>query len=300
MDEERRMQRRLLYYQNLSIIDDIVMSEVFKDCPEAVEAILEPLLGIKGLKIQESRIQETIPNAPYYSPRFDVLAFDEEGNRYDIEFQRESRAKKKNLLYLRSAFYAATLRSRSLNQGDHYDQAPWVYVIFFLEKDLLGMGKPIYLVRRDFKEEKEAFEDRECIVFVNCSYEDEETELGRLIHDITCTEEEKLHNKVLASRLKGVKWKTRKGGNESMNQSREIIHQIEEEWYQEGVQTGLDQGRLEGRLEGHLEGRQEGENKVWTQLILQGLLTVDQVSAQSGMSEEEVLSLVEKAKANKA
>ena len=85
-----------------------------------------------------------------------------------------------------------------------------------------------------------------------------------------------------------------------MNRSREIIHQIEEEWYQEGVQTGLDQGRLEGRLEGHLEGRQEGENKVWTQLILQGLLTVDQVSAQSGMSEEEVLSLVEKAKANKA
>ena len=65
MDEEKRIQRRLLYYQNLSIIDDIVMSEVFKDCPEAVEAILEPLLGIKGLKVKESRIQETIPNAPY-------------------------------------------------------------------------------------------------------------------------------------------------------------------------------------------------------------------------------------------
>lgn len=74
---------------------------------------------------------------------------------------------------------------------------------------MLGKGKPLYMIRRVIEDDGDVFDDGSHIVYVNTSIVDEETPLGKLMHDFRCAQPEKMYYDILAERTGAFK-KTRK------------------------------------------------------------------------------------------
>lgn len=69
-------------------------------------------------------------------------------------------------------------------------------MIFITENDVMKAGLPIYHIDRVVRETGKLFEDEEHIIYVNSQIKDE-TKLGRLMHDFSCTDAKDMYNKVL-------------------------------------------------------------------------------------------------------
>ena len=74
-------------------------------------------------------------------------------------------------------------------------------MIFITENDVMKAGLPIYHIDRVVRETGKLFEDEEHIIYVNSQIKDE-TKLGRLMHDFSCTDAKDMYNKVLADRVR--------------------------------------------------------------------------------------------------
>ena len=72
------------------------------------------------------------------------------------------------------------------------------YVIFITENDVIGKNKPIYHIDRYIREAEEYFNDGSHIIYVNASYKDD-TELGKLMHDFSCSNPDDMNYKMLAA-----------------------------------------------------------------------------------------------------
>ena len=73
-------------------------------------------------------------------------------------------------------------------------------------------GLPIYHIDRKIEEVSENFKDEAHIIYVN-SKKQEDTELGRLMHDLHCKNAEDMHSKILADR----------------------VYELKETWYRNGL-----------------------------------------------------------------
>ena len=85
--------------------------------------------------------------------------------------------------------------------GDEYEKLNETYVIFITEHDVLGGGCPIYHIDRTIKETGTLFGDESHIIYVNAQIKDD-TALGRLMHDFSCTSAEQMHYQILANRVR--------------------------------------------------------------------------------------------------
>ena len=101
-------------------------------------------------------------------------------------------------------------------------------MIFITENDVLKAGLPIYHVDRIIQETGEPFGDEAHIIYVN-SKKQEDTELGRLMHDLHCKNAEDMHSKILADRVYELK-ETQKGV--------EFMCREMEQIYSEGIESG--------------------------------------------------------------
>ena len=104
------------------------------------------------------------------------------------------------------------------------------------------MGLPIYHTDRVVKETEKLFEDDAHIIYVNSQIKDE-TKLGRLMHDFSCTNAKDMHNKVLADRVRYFKEDER--GVAIMCREMEIMrNQAHAEGIEEGIEKGIEKGRM--------------------------------------------------------
>ena len=74
-------------------------------------------------------------------------------------------------------------------------------MIFITEHDVLGGGCPIYHIDRTIKETGALFGDESHIIYVNAQIKDD-TALGQLMHDFSCTSAEQMHYQILANRVR--------------------------------------------------------------------------------------------------
>ena len=80
------------------------------------------------------------------------------------------------------------IRDRNVTEpGDQYEDLNETFVIFITENDVMKAGLPIYHIDRVVRETGKLFEDEEHIIYVNSQIKDE-TKLGRLMHDFSCTD----------------------------------------------------------------------------------------------------------------
>ena len=134
----------------------------------------------------------------------------------------------------RARYHAGLMDMNTLNPGEDFDELPECHVIFITQKDVLRRNLPIYHIDRTIREIGENFGDESHIIYVNSSRQ-EDTPLGRLMHDFHCKSAADIRNDVLAKRVRELK-ETQEGVEHMCKEMDQI--------YQEGAV----QGRIEGEM----------------------------------------------------
>lgn len=199
MDEKEFLRQReedLQRLRGFRLLDDDFMAKVFED-KACAELLLRIILKKNDLIVKEVYGQLALKNLQGRSVRLDVFATDSTGKVYNIEVQRSDRG----AVAKRARYNAALIDANITEPGDEYEALNECYVIFITENDVIGAGLPIYHAERVIQETGNPFGDEQHILYVNAQIRDE-TELGKLMHDMWCVEAEDMHYSVLAERVR--------------------------------------------------------------------------------------------------
>ena len=149
------------------------------------------------LKVAQVHVQHEMKNLQGRSARLDILAVDEENRVYNIEIQRDDRGAS-----VKRARYNSSLIDANITEpGEQYEKLNETYVIFITEHDVLKGGRPIYRIERTVQETGESFGDGTHILYVNAQMKDD-TALGQLMHDFSCTSADEMYYQILADRVR--------------------------------------------------------------------------------------------------
>ena len=224
--------------QGFRLLDDDFMSKVFED-KECAQLLLHIILERSDLVVQEVHGQYSIKNLQGRSVRLDILAVDQEGKHYNIEIQRQDEGADAR----RARYNSSLLDANLTHPGDRYEELRETYVIFITERDVLKAGLSIYHIDRMIQETGKPFGDGSHIIYVNAQCKND-TPLGKLMHDFSCTQADDMHYPVLAERVRYFK--------ENVKGATTMCREVEKL-----VKAERDEGRAEGRVEGRAEGRLE-------------------------------------------
>ena len=178
--------------------DDELMTVAFEDFTESAELVIHTILNKNSLKVISVKTQMQIVSFTNRSIRLDILATDENNKLYDIEIQRSDAGASEK----RARYHSSAIDLKYLEKGSDFNELPETYVIFITENDVLGHNKPIYFIERTIIGLDTLLGDEEHIIYVNGAYEDDTTELGKLIHDFLCENPDDMKFKVLADRAR--------------------------------------------------------------------------------------------------
>jgi hypothetical protein len=153
----------------------------------------------------------------------DIRAVDETGKLYDVEVQRTD----SGAIPQRARFHSSLIDSRLLKQGQEFKDIKDSYVIFITQNDVIGAGLPLYHIERVIKETKEEFGDGSHIIYVNGAYKDDDSAIGRMIHDFGCVKSSDMYCEVLKNNVKY--YKETEGGRNIMCQVLEEYGKMREE-----------------------------------------------------------------------
>lgn len=231
---EVRYERYKGIIKNFTLMSDIFMRNVFKQ-RECLEYVLQVIMEKQDLKVIEQIIQKDYKNLQGRSAIMDCVARDSEGKQFDVEIQQDNESASPK----RARYHSGLMDMNTLNPGQDFDELPESYVIFITSDDILGYGFPIYHIDRHIKEADNSFQDEAHIIYVN-SRKQEDTELGRLMHDLHCRNADKMHSPVLAKRVHELK-DTQKGV--------ELMCHEMEKIYSEGMESGEKRGELKAKKE---------------------------------------------------
>ena len=142
----------------------------------------------------------------------DVRAGDTNGRKYDLEMEKSDASPE------RTEVHVATMIVEHLHEGDKFSDLPETYVIFISEHDSVGNGRAVnsFSYRNDdrFKESDEfeknivphaSLGGKTHILHVNGDFKDEESDIGKLIHDFKCRKADEMYFKNLAARTRELK-----------------------------------------------------------------------------------------------
>ena len=233
----------------LRLMDDDFMRIVFKD-EDVVRQFLEIILDRK-VDIIECHAQYDINNILGRSISIDVLVKD--GDDYiNIEVQRDTKGAHPK----RARFHGSLIDANTSFPNEQWDKLPNVIIIFITETDVLGYGLPIYHICSIISENAQWFKEGREIIYVNASIQ-EDTALGRLMHDMFCTDPRDMHYEFLRKRVSY--YKESKGGKQEMC---EIWEEIKNKGKLEGLREGEAIGEARGKAIGETYGMMKSIKKL--------------------------------------
>ncbi len=230
---EVRYERYKGIIKNFTLMSDIFMRNVFKQ-RECLEYVLQVIMEKQDLRVIDQIIQKDYKNLQERSAIMDCVARDSEGKQFDVEIQQDNEGASPK----RARYHSGLMDMNTLNPGQDFDELPESYVIFITRDDILGYDFPIYHIDRHIKEADDSFQDEAHIIYVN-SRKQEDTELGRLMHDLHCKNADAMHSPVLAKRVHELK-DTQKGV--------ELMCHEMEKIYSEGMESGELKAKKETAL----------------------------------------------------
>ena len=196
---QRYLEERKNHYasvvKKLTIMDDVFMRNVLKK-KSCTEYILQIIMGEKNLRVIDQVLQKDYKNLQGKSAILDCVAVNAEGKEINVEFQHEDQGASPK----RARYHSGLLDMNTLEPGQDFNELPESYVIFITRGDVLGYGLPIYHVERKIEEVEKNFKDEAHIIYVTGSNR-EDTELGRLMHDLNCKNPSEMHSAILAERV---------------------------------------------------------------------------------------------------
>ncbi|MBD5470324.1 MAG: hypothetical protein HDR19_04210 [Lachnospiraceae bacterium] len=196
MHYSQKHEEDLKRLKNFRLLDDDFLTKVFEDT-ECVELLLRIILGKDDLKAFEVHSQYNMKNLQGRSARFDVFAVDDSGRTFNIEVQRSDRGAASK----RARYHSSLLDANVMEPGEEYEKLPETFIIFITENDIMKAGLPLYHVNRFVEETGNLFGDDAHIIYVNAQIKDE-TALGKLMHDFSCTDPSDMNYRVLADRVR--------------------------------------------------------------------------------------------------
>ena len=227
--------------KDLTIMDDIFMRNVLKDSA-CTEYILKVIMNQDNLKLKDQILQADYKNLQGRSSILDCIALDNSGRKYNIEFQNaDSGASLK-----RARYHGSLVDANTLKPGQDPVDLPDTYIIFITENDTLGFNLPICHINRTFEEAGQSCPDQLHIIYVNSSFQDD-TALGRLMHDLHCSDPHDMYSEILARRVKELK-ETQKGVDTMCDKLNELIAEERNEGEKRGILIGEAQGEKRGIL----------------------------------------------------
>ena len=227
MDFEKKHQEDLQRLRGFRLLDDDFMTKVFEDI-SCAELLLQIILNDEVIRVLEAHSQRGIKNLQGRSVKLDILAVDSHNRVYNVEVQRSD----KGVGAKRARYNSALIDANVTEPGDQYEALNETFVIFITENDVMKEGLPIYHIDRVVRETGKLFKDEAHIIYVNSQIKDE-TKLGRLMHDFSCTDAKDMYNKVLADRVRYFKEDER--GVEIMCREMEIMRN---QAHEEGIEKG--------------------------------------------------------------
>ena len=228
-DLESRYEKYKGIIKNFTLMSDIFMRNVFKK-RECLEYVLQVIMEKQDLHVIDQIIQKDYKNLQGRSAVMDCVAKDSTGKQFDVEIQQDNEGASPK----RARYHSGLMDMNTLNPGQDFEELPESYVIFITRDDILGYGLPIYHIDRQIKELNEAFQDEAHIIYVN-SRKQNDTELGKLMHDLHCKKADEMHSPILAKRVYELK-ETQKGV--------ELMCHEMEKIYSEGMESGEKRGEL--------------------------------------------------------
>lgn len=220
---EERYERYEEKIKNYTIMDDIFMRNVLKE-QGCTEYILQVIMNQKDLQVLEQTLQKDYKNLQGRSAILDCVARDERARQFNVEIQGDNEGASPE----RARYHSCLLDMNILSPREPFTGLPETYIIFITRNDVLGYDRIICHITRKVEEEGKDFGDGSHIIYVN-SKKREDTELGKLMHDLHCKESGEMHSKILASRVRELK-ETEKGVSEMCRDMEEI--------YGEGMEEG--------------------------------------------------------------
>ena len=233
-DLESRYEKYKGIIKNFTLMSDIFMRNVFKK-RECLEYVLQVIMEKQDLYVIDQVIQKDYKNLQGRSAVMDCVARDSTGKQFDVEIQQDNEGASPK----RARYHSGLMDMNTLNPGQDFEELPESYVIFITRDDILGYGLPIYHIDRQIKELNEAFQDEAHIIYVNSRKQDD-TELGKLMHDLHCKKADEMHSPILAKRVYELK-ETQKGV--------ELMCHEMEKIYSEGMESGEKRGELKAKKE---------------------------------------------------
>ena len=200
-EAEQKRQQDLERLRRLRPIDDDFMRCLFKDNIPLAQLVLRIITGKPDLIITECQTQKDMKRlAGARSVCLDACGSDTLGKKYDVEVQREDKGADPH----RARYHSSVLDIENLDAGQEFKQLPETYTIFITEKDVYGLGKPIYRIERMNLDTGKPFEDGEHILYVNGEYRGN-SDIGKLMHDFNCTNADDMNFELMAERTRYLK-----------------------------------------------------------------------------------------------
>ena len=178
------------------LMDDDFMSKCLENAPECIELILRIILGKEDLKVVKSQTEYPIKSLQGRGVRFDVFARDSEGREYDIEIQRADHGAEPR----RARYNSALMDANALKSGEDFGKLRDTYVIFITENDVMGRGQDMYVFDRMDRRSGLDFGDGAHVVYANGTWRGNDA-LGRLMHDLNCSDADEMYFDLLKRRV---------------------------------------------------------------------------------------------------
>lgn len=197
------LRMRWQYYRetiaDFTIMDDIFARNVLKE-KRCTEYLLETILGEEKVKILDQVIQIDYKNLQGRSVVLDCVARDQKNRIMNVEIQNENKGASPK----RARYHSGLIDMNTLNAGQDFEELPEKYIIFITGNDVLKKNLPVYDIQRKIRNTGEIFEDEEHILYVNAKIQDD-TKLGRMMHDLHCKNADEMYSSVLADRVRMLK-----------------------------------------------------------------------------------------------
>ncbi len=273
LDEKEEWRKKFLQVlADFRLLDDDFMTAIFQDSLECVDLLLQIIIDKPTIKATKVISQDTLKNLHGRSVRLDIHAF-AEGQEFDVEVQRADDGASAR----RARYNASLMDANTLRAGEDYDKLSESYVIFITETDVLGEGQPIYIIKRMIQGSGREFGDGSHIIYVNSSIVDENTPLGKLMHDFHCTRAEDMYYNILAERVRYFK-ETAEGVSRMCKAMEMLTDEAEKRGMERGMKRGMERGREDAKVDIVLE-------------MLRGKLPLETIAQMSKFSLERVKEL---------
>ena len=181
------------------------------------------------------------------------------------------------------------LDAKSLPKGKYFDKLPENYVIFITKNDVLKGDLPIYHIHRTIDENGQSFVDGSHIIYVNSRIQDD-TPLGRLMHDFCCKNPDDMHYKELAEKTRY--FKENEKGVEQMG---EVMEKLIAKREQEAVEKASKKWEAKAaKAEAKAEKAAKAERINLAKEMLANNEGMDKIVKYSKLSLKEVRALAAK------